>query len=172
MMIEMDWRPQPAIRSWFGVAPHGSVGMVWAQDEAGAGAAMPRPGRVLIVEDEFFVALDIEHALGAAGFTVVGLAATAEEAVELAETSKPELVLMDIHLAGKRDGIDAAAEIRRRFGIPCVFATAHSDASTKTRGEALAAPFGWLSKPYRHNELVAAVRDAVARARREPGGGN
>ena len=84
---------------------------------AGTGTSASR-GRVLIVEDEYFVALDAEDALSSAGFMVVGISATAEEAIEKAAAEAPDIVLMDIRLAGPRDGIDAAAEIRRRLRKP------------------------------------------------------
>lgn len=131
----------------------------------GPGASSSR-GRVLIVEDEYFVALDAEDALSAAGFTVVGVATTAEEAAKMAAAGRPDIVLMDIRLAGSRDGIDAAAEIRSRLGIPSLFATAHSDAATRSRGDTAASPLGWLSKPYTHREITAAVAAAITKARR------
>jgi two-component system, response regulator PdtaR len=133
--------------------------------------ALPSRGRVLIVEDEYFVALDAEDALTSAGFTVVGIAATAEEAAEVAAAEAPDIVLMDIRLAGLRDGIDAAAEIRSRLGIPSLFATAHSDAATRARGDEAASPLGWLTKPYTPSEVALAVAEAIARARGgSPGG--
>lgn len=132
------------------------------EDVQGGG---PARGRVLIVEDEFFVAMDAEDSLTAAGFTVIGIAATADAAVALAEAQSPDIVLMDIRLVGSRDGIDAAAEIRGRFGIPAVFATAHSDPATRRRAEAAAAPLGWLSKPYSRAEVTAALGNALRRYR-------
>ncbi len=127
------------------------------------GGEGPIRGRVLIVEDEFFVAMDAEDSLTAAGFTVIGIAATADAAVALAEAQLPDIVLMDIRLVGPRDGIDAAAEIRERFGIPAVFATAHSDAATRRRAEAAAAPLGWLAKPYTRAEVTALLGNALRR---------
>ncbi|MFC7539688.1 response regulator [Siccirubricoccus deserti] len=123
------------------------------------------------MEDEYFVALDAEDALSAAGFTVVGVAATAEDAVKMAAADRPDIVLMDIRLAGSRDGIDAAAEIRSQLGILSLFATAHSDAATRSRGDAAASPLGWLSKPYSHSEIAAAVSEAIIKARRGSTGG-
>src|SRR5688572_29302047 len=119
---------------------------------AGADAARPRPSvlyapaenvsgsptrraRILIVEDEYFVALDLEHRLLDAGFEVVGIAATAEDAFELAASRKPDLAIMDIRLAGLRDGVDAAVELRTRLGVPSVFGTAHVDPQTRRRAE-------------------------------------
>lgn len=129
------------------------------------GANAVQRGRVLIVEDEFFVAMDTEVGLTAAGFTVIGVAATADAAVALAETRSPDIVLMDIRLVGARDGIDAAAELRRRFGIPAVFATAHTDPATRQRAELAAAPLGWVSKPYSRAEVSAALGNALGRHR-------
>jgi CheY-like chemotaxis protein len=154
-----------------GIRPGGRARLLRAEEGGRAGAdTVPSRGRVLIVEDEYFVALDAEDALSAAGFTVVGMAATADEAIGLAEAERPDVVLMDIRLAGPRDGIYAAAEIRRRFGIPSLFATAHADAATRARGEGAAAPLGWLTKPYTQRELAEAMAAAMTRAGRGPAG--
>src|SRR3981081_4359759 len=74
-------------------------------------AAAPQPARVLVVEDDFLIAMQTEAALRDAGFHVVGPAATAEDAVALATEERPYLAVMDIRLASKRDGIDAAREL-------------------------------------------------------------
>lgn len=142
--------------------------LVRAADDRQGSVDLPR-GRVLIVEDEFFVAMDAEDSLTAAGFTVIGIAATADAAVTLAESQSPDIVLMDIRLVGRRDGIDAAAEIRDRFGIPCVFATAHSDPTTRHRAEEAAAPLGWLSKPYTRAEVANALGRALQLSRQQRG---
>lgn len=123
-----------------------------------SGAA--EPPRLLIVEDEWFIAVESEIILREAGYAVVGTAVTADEAVSLAERERPHLVLMDIRLRGARDGIEAAVEIRRRFGIGCIFATAHAEPSLRERGAA-AEPFAWLVKPYSDRQLLAVVRDAL-----------
>jgi len=95
-----------------------------------------------------------------AGFAVVGIATSAEEAIEFAAAEKPHLVVMDIRLDGARDGIDAALEIFRRNGIRSLFASAYSDAETRRRADPCV-PLGWIAKPYPMRALVAAVRDAV-----------
>jgi two-component system, response regulator PdtaR len=118
------------------------------------------PRQVLIVEDEFFVALDLETTLQNAGFDVVGVANNALDAVRLAEAHKPSLIVMDVRLAGERDGIDAAIEIFERFGIRCVFASAHHDPGTKARA-ARANAAGWLAKPYSSQSLLATVEAAI-----------
>ena len=124
--------------------------------------AAGRPARILIVEDDYFVALELENRLLDAGFAVVGIAVTAEEAVAKAASHKPTLAIMDIRLAGARDGIDAAIELSETLGIPSIFATAHGDPHTRKRAE-LARPVGWLQKPYPSDALVAVVEAALKR---------
>ncbi len=116
--------------------------------------------RVLIVEDEFLIAVDAEDVLRNAGIDVVGIAATFEEAVDLGERMRPDLVLMDIHLASPKDGIEAADEIRRRFGIPSLFTSANHDEATMNRAKP-ADPVAWLPKPYTPEALVRATRAAL-----------
>jgi DNA-binding NarL/FixJ family response regulator len=122
------------------------------------------PPRVLVVEDDFLIAMQTEVALTAAGFEVVGPAMTAEEAVALAGEAQPTLAVMDIRLASTRDGIDAARQLYQDFAIRCIFATAHDDAHTRGRAEPYA-PLGWLPKPYTMASLVAVVAEAFARLR-------
>ena len=117
--------------------------------------------RILVVEDEYLVAMMMENDLDEAGFNIVGIANSAEKAVAMALTEKPDFIIMDIRLIGELDGIDAALEIFTKTGIRCLFATAHGDAQSKTRAAA-ASPLGWLQKPYGRAALVGAVRDAAA----------
>jgi CheY-like chemotaxis protein len=84
----------------------------------------------------------------------------------MAAAEVPDIVLMDIRLAGLRDGIDAASAIRKQLGIPSLFATAHSDPVTRDRGDKAASPLGWLTKPYTHDEVAVAVAEAIAKVRR------
>ena len=171
-MTTPTWHAAPSARVCLPALPHAKWPFALRiQDDGHSGTGAPPRGRVLVVEDEYFVALDAENALDSAGFEVVGVAATAEEAVEIARAERPDLVLMDIRLAGVRDGIDAAAEIRSDLGIPSLFATAHSDAATRARGEGAAAPVGWLTKPYAPIELTAAVAAALAKLRGQDGEG-
>jgi DNA-binding NarL/FixJ family response regulator len=119
------------------------------------------PVRVLVVEDDFLIAMQTEGALSEAGFEVVGTAATAEEAIRLAGEKRPTLAVMDIRLAGERDGIDAAGQLFSEFNIRCIFATAHDDARTRERAKPFA-PLGWLPKPYTAGSLVALVAEAAS----------
>jgi len=116
--------------------------------------------RVLVVEDDFLVAGELQHCLTEAEFEVIGPAASAVEALDLALTFKPALVVMDIRLTGPRDGIDAAIDIYRQAGIRSIFVTAHSDEHTVRRGEA-AKPLDWVQKPYNPPALVARIKTII-----------
>jgi DNA-binding NarL/FixJ family response regulator len=118
--------------------------------------------RILVVEDDFLIALQTEAALTDAGFEVIGSATTAEEAIALATAQQPCLAVMDIRLASERDGIDAASQLFKEFGIRCIFATAHDDPHTRRRAEPYA-PLGWLAKPYTMTSLVTLVVEALSR---------
>jgi two-component system, response regulator PdtaR len=112
--------------------------------------------KILIVEDQYFVAIDCELNLQSAGHECVGLATTAAQAIEIAQCEHPDLVIMDIRLAGRRSGVEAAIEIYERFGIRSIFASANADAATHRQAER-ARPLGWVDKPYSGEELLDAV---------------
>lgn len=116
--------------------------------------------RLLLVEDEFLIALTLESDLKESGYEVVGVAVSADEAERLAARERPDLVIMDIRLVGARDGISAAHAIFRQTGIRCIFATAHADAQSKASAEG-AAPLGWLQKPYGRDTLIETVESAL-----------
>lgn len=120
----------------------------------------PDTPSVLIVEDEMVVAADLENSLKRSGYRVTGIAGTGRQAVRLAEQSCPDLVLMDIQLKGPMDGVAAADEIHRRWQIPVVFVTANTNEETFARAKA-AAPYGYLMKPFRIQELNATIRVAL-----------
>ncbi len=122
----------------------------------------PAP-RILVVEDDYFVAADLEGGLRDAGLEVIGPVPTAEEALALARSERPLLAVMDIRLAGQKDGIDAALELYRELGIRCIFASAHVEPPYRERAAA-AAPLGWVQKPYTIGTVVAAVKNALPEA--------
>lgn len=122
--------------------------------------------RILIVEDDLLAASQMEAALTEAGFEIAGVVTTGEEALQLAQAQCLTLVVMDIRLAGDRDGIDTAIELFRSHGIRCVFATAYSDRDSRLRAEP-AAPLGWLQKPYTMRSLTEMVHAAVSELRRQ-----
>lgn len=130
------------------------------------------PARILIVEDEFLIALTAEAELVAAGFTVVGKAASYDKAIDLARSFKPDLVVMDVRLGAGRDGIEAALTLRQELGLRSIIATGSMDDENRRRA-APAAPLAWLAKPYMSDELVATVTKAVTtlRAAAEPAAG-
>jgi CheY-like chemotaxis protein len=116
--------------------------------------------RILVAEDETIVALDIKSCLEDLGYEVLGVTDRADEALKLAAAARPDLVLMDIRLKGEMDGIAAAEQIRRRWGIPIVFLTAFSEESTLQRARA-AEPLGYIIKPFDDRELQAVIAKAL-----------
>jgi len=116
--------------------------------------------RVVVVEDEAIIALDIESQLTDLGVEVVAIAQNAEQAIRLAESTRPDCLTMDINLQGERDGVSAAVEIFERLGIRCIFISAYNDAETIARGEK-AKPLGWIAKPVRADRLQARLRELI-----------
>ena len=115
---------------------------------------------ILVVEDDFLIASEIESSLKSAGFDVCGIATSADEAVMLAKAGKPALAVMDIRLRGARDGIDAALELRRELGLRCIFASAHADDHMRARA-APSEPLAWVAKPYAMPFLLRQIRSAL-----------
>jgi len=112
------------------------------------------------VEDEVIVAHDIGRKLERRGYAVTDLVHTGEEALASIELSCPDLVLMDIRLAGDLNGIETADEVRRRFSIPVLYLTAHSDDAILK--EALdTAPYGYLLKPFSEKDLHTGIQTAL-----------
>ena len=128
-------------------------------------AQSPTAARILIVEDDYVVGVALESGLRDAGFDVAGIATSAEEALRLAQASRPTLAIMDIRLHGKRSGIDAAIDLHERLGTRCIFATAHHGAETRLRA-AKAVPLGWVAKPYQINTVVGLIQGALEELRR------
>jgi len=120
---------------------------------------MPSP-RILIVEDETVVALGIEHHLEDLEYNVVGVAASGEQALTLAQQLQPDLVLMDIRLDGEMDGVEAAAQLRAGFNIPVVYLTAHADRMTLNRAK-ITGPFGYITKPFQERDLRISIEMAL-----------
>jgi CheY-like chemotaxis protein len=116
--------------------------------------------RVLIVEDEALIAMDLKGRLENLGYEVPGIAASADAALTLASRHTPDLILMDIRLQGARDGIEAAAEVRRLLDIPVIFLTSHSDVETIERAR-LAEPFGYIAKPFGFVNFRALIEIAL-----------
>lgn len=116
--------------------------------------------RILIVEDEGLIARDIENMVKNAGYEVCGLAQTGEEAIEKANKTEPDLILMDIILHGQMDGVEAAEIIRERNGVPVIYLTAHTDEDTLQRAK-LTEPLGYTLKPVEQKELMTVIEMAL-----------
>jgi PAS domain S-box-containing protein len=117
---------------------------------------------VLVVEDERIVALDLKVRLSALGYTVAGTVPSGEQALQKARELRPDIVLMDIHLEGALDGVDAARALHESLHIPVIFLTAYSEDSTLARAEKTL-PFGFLVKPVDERALHASIQMALAR---------
>jgi light-regulated signal transduction histidine kinase (bacteriophytochrome) len=127
---------------------------------ASNGVAVQSAARIMIVEDERILALDLAETLEDLGYTVAGLASRGEEAIELARRLHPQLILMDVRLAGEIDGITAAETIRDEHDVPVVFLTAHADDDTlhrATHSEAAA----YLVKPFKPPDLRCVIEIAL-----------
>jgi len=120
------------------------------------------PLRILIAEDEALAAMDIQSIVSDHGGEVVGIAARGGEAVDKAVAATPDVVLMDVHLIGEIDGVEAARRIRDRCRIPVVFVTAHGDPDTLRRMFEVA-PMAPVIKPIMPRRLC----DAILRACRD-----
>lgn len=123
-------------------------------------------GRILIVEDEHIVAIGIKRMLKGLGYTVTGVASSGEDAISKAESTFPDLVLMDIMLKGELDGVEAAKEIKERFDVPVVYLTAYSDSNIVERVKKTG-PFGYIVKPFDEKDLHSNIEIALHRYRKE-----
>jgi PAS domain S-box-containing protein len=120
----------------------------------------PTKAKILIVEDEALIALDLKMRLKNWGYTVLGHEFSAEKALEVIEQDLPDLILMDIVLQGQMDGIEAAQIIRSHWGIPVIFTTAFADMERIKRAK-LAYPFGYLMKPYQERDIEVTIEMAL-----------
>jgi PAS domain S-box-containing protein len=116
--------------------------------------------RILVVEDDRVVALDLAGTLNELGYVVAGMATRGEEAVDEAKRLKPHLILMDVRLAGQMDGIQAAQAINQQRDVPVIYLTAHSDNETLRRATHAAA-FGYIVKPFKSPELRCVIEIAL-----------
>ncbi len=118
--------------------------------------------RILVVEDELQVAALIARFLQNVGYRVAGSVRTGDEALVEAKRLQPDLALMDIHLPGKIDGVEAARQLQERFDIPVVFLTGMSDENTVRRSQEASA-FGYLLKPFRAEDLKTSIDLALSK---------
>lgn len=116
--------------------------------------------RIFIVEDEVIVANDIAETLMSLGYSIAGTAKYGETAIQKVAETQPDLVLMDIHLAGKMDGVETAGEIHKTSDIPIIYLTAYADKALLDRAK-LTEPYGYLIKPYDERELQSVIEMAL-----------
>src|SRR5437016_14106690 len=121
---------------------------------------------VLVVEDEKIVAADIRENLRSLGYSVPAAISSGEEAISEASQNHPDLVLMDIQLKGRIDGIEAARLVQTRLNIPVVFITAFADDATIQRAKSTE-PYGYIVKPFGKKELQSTIEVALYKYNRE-----
>lgn len=115
---------------------------------------------ILIVEDEALVAEDLKEMVQGFGYEIPGIADTGEKAIALADEYRPDLVLMDINLAGDMDGITAGGEIRSRRGIPIIYVTAFATQAIIDRAKKTN-PSGYILKPFNERQIQTAIEIAL-----------
>jgi len=118
--------------------------------------------KILVVDDEAIITMQLEERLSKMGYTVAGMAASGEDAVEKARRIRPDLVLMDIVMPGKMNGIEAAKIVTKELDIPVVFITAYADDAIIEQAKN-ARPYGYIVKPFNELEIKAAIEVALFR---------
>ena len=116
--------------------------------------------RLMLADDEAVITTQLERRLSLMGYDIVGTASSGEESVELARELKPALILMDIVMPGRLDGIDAAEIIKNELDIPIIFLTAYTDDKLINRAKEIG-PFGYIVKPFKEHEIKATVEIAL-----------
>ena len=122
--------------------------------------------KIGVVEDEVIIADSICASLRQLGYDTTEAAASFTEALEIIEQEKPDLMLLDINLAGSKDGIQLAAEIKLRYDLPFIFLTANSDSATIERAKAVEPP-AYLVKPFNKNELFTSIEICLSNYTRQ-----
>lgn len=115
---------------------------------------------ILVVEDESIVSKDIQQSLKKLGYNIVGAASTGERAIEIANETKPDLVLMDIMLKGDMSGIETAAKIKETLSIPVIYLTAYADENTLAKAK-VTEPYGYIIKPFKEIDLHTSIEMAL-----------
>jgi len=115
---------------------------------------------ILVVEDESIVSKDIQQSLKKLGYNIVGAASTGEKAIEIANETKPDLVLMDIMLKGEMSGIETAEKIKETLSIPVIYLTAYADENTLAKAK-VTEPYGYIIKPFKEIDLHTSIEMAL-----------
>lgn len=119
--------------------------------------------RILVVEDEAIIAMDIQSILRKLGVRQTEVVHTGEESIQKVAAGRPHLVLMDIKLKGKLDGIEAAHEIFTQYNVPVVYITAFGDEGTLERANGTLR-YGYITKPFEETDLQSTVQNALHKA--------
>ena len=125
-----------------------------------------RPPSILVVDDERVIGMALAASLARLGYSSAGLADNGEDAVRLCGEKRPDLVLMDVRLKGRMDGVEAAENISRQFHTPIIFLTAFWDEDTVARAKQ-SGPYAFLVKPYEDRDLQTAIELALYKSRME-----
>ncbi|MEJ0101342.1 MAG: response regulator [Bacteroidota bacterium] len=118
--------------------------------------------KILIVEDEMIIAAKISMQLTNLGYEVTGILPRGEEAILHVEENKPDIILLDINLKGKLDGIETAAQLQQRDNIPIIYLTANSDEATFNRAKPTR-PYAFIAKPFKQLDLQRAIELTINR---------
>ena len=118
--------------------------------------------KILVVDDEAIITMQLEERLHAMGYTVAGMAASGEDAIEKARRLSPDLILMDIVMPGRLNGIEAAQAIVSELDIPVVFVTSYADDAIIEKARQVR-PYGYIVKPFNELEIKAAIEVALFR---------
>ena len=121
---------------------------------------MMEKARILIVEDEVIIALQLKEKLKSLGYDVTSVVNNADDAIKKAADDHPDLVLMDIRIQGDKDGIETAEIVRSKYGIPVIFSTAYLDHERIERAK-ITMPFGYVLKPIQERDLKVTLEMAL-----------
>ncbi|MBP1909581.1 response regulator [Methanolobus bombayensis] len=122
--------------------------------------------KILVVEDESIIGLNIKKKLKSFGYTVPAIVATGKEAIKMADITFPDLVLMDVRLKGDMDGVDTAEKIRENYDIPIIYLTAYSDDEVLEKAKKTK-PYGYIVKPFKADDLHSNIEMALYRHKME-----
>lgn len=121
--------------------------------------------RILVVEDEFIIALDLKLGLENLGYAVIDTVGTGQEAIDIAVENRPDVVIMDIKLKGDMDGIEAAEKIAE-LHIPVIYLTANTDDFTFNKAN-MKGSYGFLEKPFNLDKLDTVIKLTIQRSKIE-----
>jgi DNA-binding NarL/FixJ family response regulator len=121
--------------------------------------------KILIVEDDGIIAEDLNSLLCEKGYSVIGVAHSGVEALDMLETRKPEFAVLDINLGSGMTGLDVAKVVHEKHGIPYIFLTSFDDDDTLVQAQNFG-PYGYIVKPYQERTLLTTIKTAIANFRK------